>query len=143
MNIRPWPPPPNEENKLPEEIGENWEIYVDYLPWVPGMLYQAVGAINACGYLPRRVVKDDGTLQFVYSMKYLMEDHGLSDEVAATTIVHGSIEPDDIFMLIGGHFDDHIFSVLHNDSVKYVSRQAINMHRTVVKLYEPRKKIQI
>lgn len=57
-SITPWPPPPNEENNLPEELGKNWSVYQDYVPWIPGKLYQTVCTINASKYLPQKHVRE-------------------------------------------------------------------------------------
>lgn len=116
---------------------------MDYLPWVPGKLYQTVCTIAASQYLPQKHIRE-GRLEFLYSVGILMREHNLTEKQAieATQTIRNSIDVDEVFMLIDGHFDDHIFSVLHGGVVKYVSRQAINMHRSVVVFYDHKKEIQ-
>lgn len=129
--ITPWPLPKDDPRFNRNEFRLDWKLYGDYLPWIPGKIYRALTEIPVGGFLPRKQVLESGRLEFIYSVKTLMEDHRLTKNEALRKNHMNVIQPDSLFMFLEEHFDGFIFSILYKDSVGYISREMINMHRYI------------
>ena len=105
-------------------------------------MYRAIQMITASPLMPEKEIDDERGVYFFYQPSKCMEKHGITEKEYwdATSTSH-HIAAGDIFMLIEGHYDDFIFSVLHKNNLKYVSRQHINRYRCVEVFYDPPKEI--
>jgi len=129
--ITPWPLPKDDPRFNRIKFRLDWKIYGDYLPWIPGKIYRTLAEMPMSAFLPRKQVLESGRLEFIYSVKTLMEDHGLTRNRALRKNHMCMIQPGSLFMFLEEHFDGFIFSILYKDSVGYISREMINMHRYI------------
>lgn len=87
---------------------------------------------------PRKKINNLGRFEFTYSITTIMEDHLVTREEARKNYTF-PIKAGEFFMLIDDHFNGFIFSVLCLDKVGYVSRQKLNLDRSVEIVYDKTK----
>lgn len=133
--ITSWPLPKDDENFDSRPFKLDWTLYADYVPWIRGKIYRALKEVATGGFLPRKKINNMGRFEFTYSITTIMEDHLVTREEALRKNHTSPIKAGEFFMLIDDHFDGFIFSVLYLDKVRYVSRQGLNLDRSVEIVY--------